>query len=494
MVRVRFAPSPTGYLHVGGARTALFNYLFAKNQGGQFLLRIEDTDQERSTDESLQMVLSDLQWLNLLWDEGPVPGSPEEKGSFGPYKQSQRLELYLKVANELLAKGQAYYCFLSDAEMEVQREAGMKPGGTAHIQSPYADWTLAQAQAHREKTGLQPVVRFKTKGLAKEYSFHDLVRGPVTFPSDMVGDFVLLRSDGMPVYNFCCVVDDHLMQITHVLRAEDHLSNSLRQLMVYQAMSWSPPAFGHLALILDEDRQKLSKRKGATSCHQFQDEGYLPEALLNFLVLLGWSHPEGKEIMSREEMIQKFSVERLNLSGAVFDGAKLKWMNAQYLRAKSDEELWQSIEPFLVKHKISFLKDPEWQKQTVQVFRPYLETLKDAVQLYGLLDDSLFQIHDEGNEVLSWEGTALALRQWRELLQKEAYENLSEADFLRLQDEVKVQAKLKGKHLFMPLRVAVIGKPHGTELKILVPLLKRQSLIARADLVLAKLESALQKD
>ncbi len=487
-VRVRFAPSPTGYLHVGGARTAFFNFLYARKHHGQFIVRVEDTDVERSTFASLQMVLEDLTWLGLQWDEGPVVGSTSEIGSHGPYKQSQRLSIYKKIAHEILERGQAYYCFMTDEEIDANREKAMASGQQPHVQSPYEDWTLEQAHAEIAK-GRTAVVRFKTKHLKKDYIFNDLNRGEVKFPSDMVGDFVLLRSDGMPVYNFCCAVDDHLMEITHVLRAEEHLSNTLRQLMIYESMGWTPPEFGHVSLVLDEDRQKLSKRKGATSCHQFREEGYLPEALLNYIVLLGWSHPEEKEIMSVDEITSAFSIDRLNLSGAVFDGVKLKWMNAQYLRAKSDTDLWQLIEPFLVKHNVSFLRDSAWQNRAVQVFRPYMETLMDAVELFRLLDDKSFLIHEDSAEFLKIETTPGVLSQWRDLLQKEKSERgvdeLTEADFLRLQEEVKKTSGTKGKNLFMPMRVAVIGKPHGTELKILVPLLSIGSLLSRVDQVLS---------
>ncbi|MES3037182.1 MAG: glutamate--tRNA ligase, partial [Bdellovibrionota bacterium] len=277
-VRVRFAPSPTGYLHVGGARTAFYNYLYAKRMGGEFILRIEDTDEARNTDESLRMVLHDLKWLGMNWDEGPDEKTLGDKGSYGPYKQSHRKEIYQQVAQEIIKSGKAYYCFMTDAETEAQRAAATAAGTHAHVVSPYQDMPLEEA-LKKKAAGERAVVRFKTKNLKKDYQLNDLVRGEITFPSDMVGDFVLLRSDGMPVYNFCCVVDDHMMKISHVLRAEEHLNNTLRQMMIYESMGWALPQFGHLSVVLDEDRQKMSKRRGATSCFQFMEEGYLPEAL-----------------------------------------------------------------------------------------------------------------------------------------------------------------------------------------------------------------------
>lgn len=483
--RLRFAPSPTGYLHVGGARTALYNYLWAKHQGGKFILRIEDTDEVRSTQESLKMVIEDLDWLGLRWDEGPDPKTLQDVGPYGPYKQSARREIYMKIAQELLTQGRAYYCFLTDAEIETQREALMKAGKPPHVNSPYADWPMEKALAKIQEGG-QAVVRFRTTDLKKDYVFHDIVRGEIKFPSDMVGDFVLLRSGGMPVYNFCCAVDDHLMKITHVLRAEEHLSNTLRQMMIYEAMQWTLPHFGHLSLILDEDRKKLSKRKGATSCHEFKLEGYLPEALTNFVALLGWSHPEGKEVLSPSELVQSFSLDRFNPAGAVFDAVKLKWMNSVHLRALSNEQIWSQILPFLQEAGLNLPKDPAWAAKSVETFRPNLETLADAVELYRPLAEGSYQILPEADEVFTWSSSKAVFETWIQGLNAHAGEVLSADDFAKLQDEVKVKANVKGKNLFMPIRVAVIGKPHGTELKILVPLMNKSSLIARAEACLRK--------
>lgn len=487
-VRTRFAPSPTGYLHVGGARTALYSYLFAKQQGGDFILRIEDTDQARSTDESLRMVLQDLKWLELFWDEGPDFDTLGDKGPLGPYRQSARLKIYAECAEKLLADGAAYYCFLTDDEIEQQRQAAMAAGRPPHVQSPYADMSLADARAKLAK-GEKAVVRFKTRHLKKDYVFPDLIRGEVRFPSDMVGDFVLLRSDGMPVYNFCCVVDDHLMKITHVLRAEEHLSNTLRQLMIYEAMGWPVPDIGHVSLVLDDDRQKLSKRKGAVACNQFKDDGYLPEAIKNFIALLGWSHPEGKEVLSMKELQDSFGLDRLNAAGAVFDRAKLRWMNATHLRALPDDELWRGIEPFLVKAGLEMPSDPAWRAKSLAVFRPAMELLADAVELYRPLDDRSFLITGEADETLAWEPTRAVLTAWRDALKEHPREELTEAEFNQIQDGVKAKTGAKGKNLFMPIRVAVIGKPHGSELKLLVPLMRKASLVGRAEKALAALKT-----
>ena len=375
---------------------------------------------------------------------------------------------------------------MTDAEMDVQREALLKEGKSPHVESPYAEWTVEKARAKMSE-GATAVVRFKTRHLRKDYVFTDLVRGEVKFPSDMVSDFVLLRSGGMPVYNFCNVIDDHLMQISHVLRAEEHLPNTLRQMMLYEAFGWELPLFGHMSLILDEDRKKLSKRKGATSCHEFKMEGYLPAALNNFMALLGWSHPEEKEIIPMEELIEKFSVHRLHPSGAVFDAVKLKWMNSVYLRALSDEQIWQELKPFLDRAHLDLPADSAWQKKSVSVFRSAMETLAESVELYRPLCDKSFVIQPEGEDTLKWEQAKPVLQAWKDLVEQEPNEFMTEERFLQIQDLVKEKSGCKGKFLFMPMRVAVIGKPHGTELKILVPLLKKTSLIERAKICLQKI-------
>jgi len=477
-LRVRFAPSPTGYLHVGGARTALYNYLFAKKNKGTFVLRVEDTDLARSTDESLKMVMEDLQWLGLQWDEGPDPVTLIDRGEFGPYRQSQRIEIYLKYANMLLEMGAAYYCFLTDEELERQRNEKLAQGQAPHVESPYKNWPMADALIEKGK-GKSAVVRFKTAELQKNFTFTDLVRGEVTFPSDMVGDFVLLRSDGMPVYNFCNVIDDYLMKISHVLRAEEHLPNTLRQLMIYHAFSWDPPQFGHVSLILDEDRKKLSKRKGATSCYEFKMEGYLPEALNNFIALLGWSHPEGKEIITFQELKASFDLDRLNSAGAVFDPIKLKWMNSQYLKAMNSEQLLLALEPFLIKAGFKPPPSRDILLKAVEVLRLGFETLQDAATSLKVLDDESFSISEESQDVLAWESTRELLAGWRQGIEAMPRSHMTETEFLALQEKLKDQVKVKGKHLFMPLRVAVLGKPHGTELKLVVPLLSKAQLLNR---------------
>jgi nondiscriminating glutamyl-tRNA synthetase len=480
-VRVRFAPSPTGYLHVGGARTALYNYLYAKKMGGQFIVRVEDTDVERSTDEALRMQIDDLTWLGLKWDEGVDPVTLESFGPYGPYRQSQRLDIYKKHADDLLKQGLAYYDFRTDEELEALKAQAVAAGQLHRTPRPDKIFSVEESLAKIAK-GEKGAIRFRVDEV-RDYKLQDIVRGEVVFPSDMVGDFVILRSNGMPVYNFCCVIDDALMKITHVLRAEEHLSNTLRQHMLYEAFGYTVPQFGHLSLVLGEDRQKLSKRHGATSCHEYMERGFLPDALLNFVALLGWSTTDTKEIFSREELIEAFSIERLNPAGAVFDETKLKWMNATHLRALDHNVLWALVSPRLKAAGVQTPEDADWVDRALSVFKTSMETLNDAIALFKPIDDRVFTIQPDAAEVFTWESTPKVLQAWKTGLES-APDYLSTDDFEKLQNSIKESAGVKGKQLFMPIRVAVIGQPHGAELKVLVPLIHKSSLLKRVDICL----------
>jgi nondiscriminating glutamyl-tRNA synthetase len=479
-VRVRFAPSPTGYLHVGGARTALYNYLFAKNQGGEFILRIEDTDEARSTDESLRMQVQDLAWLGLTWIEGVDPVTLKDVGPHGPYRQSERRAIYQEHAQRLIQKGKAYYCFLTDAEIEQQKSKSEKSHHPHQVISPYRDRPLEEALA-RIQNGEKPAIRFKNPAEVRDYRLNDLVRGEISFPSDMVGDFVLVRSSGMPVYNFCCVVDDALMKITHVLRAEEHLSNTLRQMMIYEGLDYPIPQFGHLSIILGSDRQKLSKRHGATSCNEYRLQGYLPDALLNFIALLGWSAPNAQEIFSLAEMVQLFDLDRMHSAAAVFDEVKLKWVNASHLRALPHENLWKLLKPFFDEAGLHFSGDAEWRDRALGLMKTSMETLVDAVALFKPLSETPLTVDADGIATLAWPTSKTVIETWKQVLTDFPKEFMTEEDFNAAQEKVKQLANAKGKFLFMPIRVAVIGQPHGAELKLLVPLLSRKTLIERAD-------------
>lgn len=481
--RVRFAPSPTGYLHVGGARTALYCYLMAKNMKGTFVLQVEDTDEERSTEESMRMQIQDLHWLGLKWDEGPHPETLQDMGPYGPYRQSQRKQIYKEYAEKLVEMGKAFYCFMTDEELAAEKQKAEAAGRGQQVLSPYRDLSTEEARARLAK-GDSATIRFKVETNKRDYVLNDLVRGQVTFPSDMVGDFVLIRSSGMPVYNFCCVIDDALMKISHVYRAEEHLNNTLRQMMIYEGLGFELPQFGHMSIILGPDKQKLSKRHGATSCNEYRENGYLPEALNNFIALLGWSSPKGQEIMSMDEMIDQMSLDRFNSSPAVFDDQKLKWVNATHLRALPHNELWQRMKPFLDEAGLDLPADSDWQNRALELMKSYMETLKDCVELFRPLSKGTFAILPEADETLGWESSRAVVSKWMEILKGLDGQHMSEDQFNEAQDRVKNECQVKGKFLFMPIRVAVLGKPHGAELKILVPLMEKEDLMGRAQAVL----------
>ncbi|HHY15980.1 MAG TPA: glutamate--tRNA ligase [Firmicutes bacterium] len=338
-VRVRFAPSPTGDLHVGGARTALFNWLFARHHGGVYVLRIEDTDLARSTPQATQVILDALQYLGLDWDEGPG-----RDGDYGPYYQSERLALYKKYAERLMDLGRAYECYCTTEELEQKREKQIKAGEGTRYDGRCRTLTEEEKQAFRA-AGRIPVIRFRAE-MEGETTVEDIIRGSVRFMNTEVDDFIIFKSDGTPTYNFAVVVDDALMQITHVIRAEEHLSNTPKQLQIYEALGFAVPHFAHIPLILGSDKSKLSKRHGATSVLQFKEEGYLAEAMVNYLALLGWGYDDSQTMFSVKELIAKFSLDRVSKNPGVFDLAKLEWMNGVYIRELAPEVFCEQALPY----------------------------------------------------------------------------------------------------------------------------------------------------
>ena len=341
-IRTRFAPSPTGYLHVGGARTALFNWLYARHYGGTFVLRIEDTDLERSTEESVRVILEGLEWLGLTWDEGPNQG-----GDFGPYFQSDRLDIYRQYTQKLLDEDKAYYCYCTPEELKARRQDAFAQSKDPKYDRRCAELTAAEAQALKDE-GRVPVVRFRSSDQGNT-EVDDLIRGQIVFDNQMLDDFVILKSDGMPTYNFAVVIDDHLMKITHVIRGDDHISNTPRQIQVYEALGFPIPEFARLPMILGSDKTRLSKRHGATSVTDYRDNGFLPEALVNYLALLGWSYSATDTLFTMAELIEKFSLDRVSRNPAVFDMKKLEWMNGVYLRDLEPERLTDMVIPELQK-------------------------------------------------------------------------------------------------------------------------------------------------
>lgn len=474
-VRVRYAPSPTGHQHIGGARTALYDLIYAKSQGGDFVLRIEDTDQERSKREYEESMLDDFKWLGLEFDEGPH--LPKD---FGPYRQSERLELYKELAWKLVDGAKAYPCFLSSAELEeltAKAESEKKAPHAYHAK--FRDLDIAEAKK-RIDAGEAYVIRFKNP--QKEVSFTDMVRGEVKFFPDMVGDFVILRANGFPVYNFCCVVDDWKMQITHAFRSEEHLNNSLRQILLYEAFDAKAPEFAHLSMLVGEDRKKLSKRHGATSVRQYREQHYLPAALLNYLCLLGWSHPDEKDIFNVFDLCKSFDTKRFNKSPALYDIKKLNFFNEQHLRALPEEKLLAHALEAVPASSQFRAQSTEWQNKCLSVF-------KEKIQLITELEDMLGVLFKEGasseasyTEAMEWETTPQIktyLKSELEKLKAEKTEFASEELVGEWMTYLKKELKIKGKPLFMGARAALTGQVHGPDLKGVVSLTPISILLTR---------------
>src|SRR5476651_1800453 len=384
--RVRFAPSPTGYLHVGGARTALFNWLFARRLGGVFVLRIEDTDAERSSDEMVEGILDGLRWLGLDWDEGPAIG-----GEFGPYVQSQRLDRHRAMAARLVASGHAYYCYCTNDALKAKREAAEAAGGAWRYDRTCAALT-PDAIAARERDALPRVVRFRVPD--GETRFDDLVHGPIAFDGANIEDFVLLRSDGLPTYQLSVVSDDVEMKISHVVRGDDHISNTPKQILLYRAVGADEPKFAHVPLILGPDKKRLSKRHGATSVTEYARQGYLPEAMFNFLSLLGWSPGGNQEVFTRDELVAAFALEGISGGNAVFNLEKLDWFNQQHIMRLAPDELGRRIKPLLEQAGLwrdEYVGDRHaWFFSVLELLRPRAKRLDDfAVQGRFLFSDTL---------------------------------------------------------------------------------------------------------
>jgi len=471
-MRVRFAPSPTGHLHVGNVRTALFNWLLARGTDGTFILRIEDTDVERSTADSDAMILEDLRWLGLNWDEGPEVGGP-----VGPYRSSERLGKYQARARVLLAEERAYYCFCTPEQLEAERKDALARNLPPKYSGRCAQIDPAEAKG-RVQAGEAAAIRFRTPA-NRDIVFTDLVRGEIRFHTDVIGDQVLLRSDGHPAYNFAVVVDDGLMGVTHVVRGEDHISNTPRQLLIYEALGFEPPAFAHVAMVLGPDHTKLSKRHGAVSVDEFRAKGYLPEALLNYLALLSWSPGENQEVVPLADMVKRFSLSDVGHSASVFDEEKLAWVNRQYLKDADHERLTRLSIPYLERagYVTGRLKPDGFAflSSLVPLFNTSVDRLEQVPgrlrQLFQFSAASALEdaaIRSEASEGPAREViAALAgeLQSAPRLVDKLAFRNVA--------DRVKQKTGQKGRALFHPIRIALTGATDGPELDLLVPAMER---------------------
>jgi glutamyl-tRNA synthetase len=467
-MRIRFAPSPTGYIHVGNARTALFNWLFARQKKGIFILRVEDTDVERSTEEYEKSLIQDLKWLGLDWDEGPDVG-----GKFGPYRQSERLEIYKTYTQKLLEEGKAYYCFCPPEELEKDREEALTAGKMPIYSGKCRTIPLDEA-SKRIQTGEKAAVRLKVadEGII---CYNDLIRGPLSFDLNLIGDPVLVRSAGLPAYNYAVVIDDYLMQITHVIRGEDHISNTPRQLLTYQALSFEPPQFAHLAMVMDKDNTRLSKRHGATAVDQFQKEGILATALFNYLALLGWAPPEGREVLIKEELLEMFDLKRVSRSAAIFDYKKLNWINRQHIKKLTSREKARIAYPFLKEANILSEKMTDahwsWLEKAVESLVEGVDRFADLPQkFFHVFDFSLQDMEEEAKKILRSDGAKKVIELFAEKIT--LYPEFNYDIFGLITGEIKKETGFKGKNLYHPLRVALTSKASGLELDKLIPLVE----------------------
>lgn len=465
-VRVRFAPSPTGHLHIGSARTALFNWLYARQLNGAYVLRIEDTDRQRSTVDFERTIIEDLAWLGLAWDEGPDIGGPH-----GPYRQTERLTIgrYGEVTQELMAAGHAYECFCSPEELEAERALALAAGWMPKY-SGRCRRLSGEEKAKRVGAGPPPVVRFLVPD-GRQIVFKDLIRGNMEFSTEVIGDFIIIRANGVPTYNFAAAVDDFDMKITHVLRGEDHLTNTARQLLVFDALKAQPPAFGHFSMILGADKTKLSKRHGATAVGDYRREGFLPEAVTNYLALLSWSSATGVELFDLLGLTEEFSLERVSRSPAIFDAAKLKWLNGQHIRRLQPEALMRLTKPFLSsadsEARDAFEAAGGRLGRAVEAVQTNLETLADAdacVRIFiNPVNDREVAARLAGPEATDIAGAFEAALAGRTDLTKDEAKDLISETSGRLKE-----LGLKGKDIFQTMRLALTGESSGPELFLLL--------------------------
>ncbi len=482
-VRVRFAPSPTGYPHVGNIRTALFTWLFARHHRGSFIVRIEDTDVARTVEGAVEAILDSLKWLGLDWDEGPEVG-----GNYGPYFQSQRLDIYHELAERLVSQGDAYYCYCSPQRLKEMRAEQVRrkqpPGYDRYCRD------LTEAERHKkEAEDITPVVRFKTP-LEGQTRFNDLIRGEVVFENNTLDDFVLLKSDGYPTYHLANVIDDHLMEITHVLRAEEWLSSTPRHLLLYQALGFEPPQFAHLPMLLGADRAKLSKRHGAVSISEYYDQGYLPETMVNFLALLGWSLDDRTEILSRQELIDNFSLERVSRTAAIFNREKLDWMNGLYIRSLSLEDFTQRALPFLDRDLPPEVKRPlatDYIQRIMPLIQERAKTLAEVVELaeFFFVDELEYDTNLLIGKNMSQESATQALKVARQRLGQLAVFDAEPLETLLR--PLAVELGLKTGQLFGTLRVATTGRTAAPPLFQTMAVLGKERCLGRIEVALDRL-------
>ena len=483
-VRTRFAPSPTGFPHLGNIRTALFAWLFARHHGGSFIVRIEDTDVARRVEGAVESILSSLRWLGLDWDEGPEVG-----GEYGPYFQSQRLDKYHEVAQQLISQGNAYYCYCSPQRLEEMRAEQVKrkqpPGYDRHCRE------LSQEERSRkEAEGITPVVRFKTP-LEGQTRFNDLIWGELVFENNTLDDFVMLKSDGYPTYHLANIVDDHLMEISHVIRAEEWLSSVPRHVLMYQALGFEPPNFAHLPMLLGADRSKLSKRHGAVSITEYYEQGYLPEAMVNFLALLGWSLDGKTEILSRQELIDNFALERVSRTAAIFNRDKLNWMNGLYIRSLTADEFFEAVEPYLMMDKAAgqaVISGEEYVRNILPLLQERARTLAEVAELaqFFFAEELDYAPDLLIGKNMNQESTSAALKTAQQRLEQlKGFDAESLEALLR---PLAVELGLKTGQLFGALRTAVTGRIAAPPLFQTMAVLGKERCLKRIEAALGRLD------
>ena len=477
-IRVRYAPSPTGDLHIGNARTALFNYLYARHYGGDFIIRIEDTDTKRNTAQGEESQLRNLEWLGMDWDE-----APNKPGQYGPYRQSERAHIYQPLIDQLLAEDKAYKCYMTEEELEAERQAQKERGEMPHYAGQHAHLSPEEIAAF-EAEGRQPVVRFRVpEGVT--YEFNDLVKGKVHFESKNIsGDWVIQKRDGMPTYNFAVAVDDHYMEISHVLRGDDHIANTPKQMMIYDAFGWATPEFGHMTLIVNaETNKKLSKRDGSILqfIEQYRNLGYLPEAMFNFIALLGWSPKGEDEIFNQDQLIEIFDVDRLSTSPASFDQKKLEWINNTYMKAADLDRVVELSLPHLQAADLaSDQPDPseaEWLKKLLALYHDEMSYGAQIVDLAGLFFNDHLTLDQAAKDEMSAETALTVVDAMESKLQALSEEEFTADRIKPLIKEIQKETGIKGRKLFMPIRIATSGQMHGPELANVLEVLGKAKVL-----------------
>jgi nondiscriminating glutamyl-tRNA synthetase len=491
-IRVRYAPSPTGHLHIGNARTALFNYLFARHNKGTMVLRIEDTDQKRNVKGGSKSQMENLHWLGIDWDEGPDKG-----GDYGPYRQSERKEIYQKYIDQLIDEGKAYYSYKTEEELEAQREEQRAAGVAPHYTYEYEGMTadeIKQAQDEAKAKGLKPVVRIHIPEM-ETYSWDDIVKGHLEFESDTIGgDFVIQKRDGMPTYNFAVVIDDHLMKITHVLRGDDHVSNTPKQLVVYEALGWEPPKFGHMTLIINsETGKKLSKRDESVLqfIEQYRDLGYLPEAMFNFITLLGWSPKGENEIFNKREFIKQFDPARLSKSPAAFDQKKLEWINNQYIK-KADRDTLLDLALNNLQEAGLVDKHPtpekmEWVRQLVNIYSVQMSYTKQIVDMAKIFFEEAKDLSDEEIEEIKNDDGRGVIEEFKKQL--DLIPRFTSVQIMNAIQATRKATGIKGRKLFMPIRIATTRSMVGPGIGEAMELLGKERVLEHIDLTLKQMRA-----